>query len=943
MANETTLFLDPTLFLFLGSTPGKVGYRVKQQLQTAYGDLPIFKFLWVDTDQNVDDPAARQAFTRNERAELAGFDADAVIAHLANWPQIKSWWPQDGSLKPGHISDGAHQIRLIGRLALFRMFNEPSPDGTPSLYGKLDSALKSIHQINSALETQQSCAPGLKYQVRQGRVRVVVVFSTCGGSGSGIVFDMVYLCHHLLSGIPHSVTGFAILPQVIQNDMQRGQENMVHKTSANSYAWFKDHEYLLHNPVWSAEYPGKLRLRVSDTPFDRLFVFDIGNQHNQLLNQGQDVCQMIANAIFLNSGQTSAELISSLTDNASRISLLPDHKRYTAYSSLAVASRIYPKRRLLDYCAARLVHDLLEVGLATDVEPQAAQEVSQEIIRRLDVEEARLFETLSAGDQLHHEYIDEVSSAPNVGKSVEYLLAQEREDAAELQQLHSDIAFKALQVRKSCTEQLKEAMGRVALERGIAFAEKVRANLEATWASGSRNNGELEQKDLEKKHKSYAEAKKRLGAMEGDLLISVVELLYRKQWDKATTKARNDCIQARDEINKATLKLYTRQAAADVYTGLMAEAVNLKNQLVVLGQELRNTANEMEHSANHALQPATPKEGVYELAREAVDADYFRWYYQSKRPHDLNASLQKLIQGLLDEKMLDDLLLWKVETIQRRLLEYTRQEFQPTLESSSLLRALQEYHGEEAPVHIQTLFDDLAQFCSPFWRFNRNLGVQPESSLAVIGVPSQDIALIPAPYQDAHSFYITPTQNLERIDLMLVQHNLPAFVLHGMAQWKADYDKEMESGADPQHVIRAAEWFEEVIPEENEQARQAFAVAMALGYINRAAGDWYYDPQRKIGKKNAAPPLQQYRLAEVKQRSEAEEIFILHEDWVRQVNELIRNEILKTGDTAAARKLQAQIDKLEKEKQANLNQRLLRRQLEKEIRALQNKLDTLVQ
>ena len=116
----TEIRFEPTLFIFLGTSSGQIGWRLKELFRKAYGDVPILRFLWIDADSTID-PQAASGFRPSERVELVGFNGDAVLANLNNYPTIKSWWPRASRLKAGFISRGAGQMRPVGRLSLFRM------------------------------------------------------------------------------------------------------------------------------------------------------------------------------------------------------------------------------------------------------------------------------------------------------------------------------------------------------------------------------------------------------------------------------------------------------------------------------------------------------------------------------------------------------------------------------------------------------------------------------------------------------------------------------------------------------------------------------------------------------------------------------------------------------------------------------------------------------
>src|SRR5690606_35257270 len=137
---------EPTLFLFLGTSVGQIDWRLKSLIHRAYGDIPVLRSLWVDADSTID-PQAAPWFKNGERVELTGFNSDAVLAHLGNFPHVQNWWPRETRLKPGYISHGAGQMRPVGRLALFRMFNDRNSG--PAFIDYLTAAVEAIQQIDN--------------------------------------------------------------------------------------------------------------------------------------------------------------------------------------------------------------------------------------------------------------------------------------------------------------------------------------------------------------------------------------------------------------------------------------------------------------------------------------------------------------------------------------------------------------------------------------------------------------------------------------------------------------------------------------------------------------------------------------------------------------------------------------------------------------------------
>ena len=171
----TEIRFEPTLFIFLGTSSGQVGWRLRELFRQAYGDIPILRFLWIDADSTID-PQAASGFRPSERVELVGFNGDAVLSNLNNYPAIKAWWPRNTRLKAGFISRGAGQMRPVGRLSLFRMFNDRTTG--PAFIDKLRQAAEAIQQIEYIDATERMSTEKHHFVVERGSVRVVMFFST---------------------------------------------------------------------------------------------------------------------------------------------------------------------------------------------------------------------------------------------------------------------------------------------------------------------------------------------------------------------------------------------------------------------------------------------------------------------------------------------------------------------------------------------------------------------------------------------------------------------------------------------------------------------------------------------------------------------------------------------------------------------------------------------
>ena len=175
------------------------------------------------------------------------------------------------------------------------MYNDR--DSGPAFVDKLRMAAKSILQIDNIDATERMSRDGLKYVVERGGVRVVIIFSTCGGTGSSMSFDLASLYRHFLRKSNPTVMSIALLPSIMDKAIKNETPNQRERIRANTYAWFKESNYLLQNPNWRVTYPEGAALNVQAPPFDMNFVLELGNEAVTIhLHAQDDIFNMLAAA-----------------------------------------------------------------------------------------------------------------------------------------------------------------------------------------------------------------------------------------------------------------------------------------------------------------------------------------------------------------------------------------------------------------------------------------------------------------------------------------------------------------------------------------------------------------------------------------------------------------------------------------------------------------------
>ncbi len=948
MTNE--IRFEPTLFLFLGTSSGQIGWRLKDLLRRAYGDIPILRFLWVDADSTVD-PLIASWFKPGERAELVGFNGDAVLAHLGNFPSIQAWWPRESRLKAGYINRGAGQMRPVGRLALFRMYNDRNSG--PAFIDRLRQAAESVQQIENIDATERMSDEKNHFVVERGGVRVVIVFSSCGGTGSSMAYDLAYLCRHLLQEANPTVVSIALLPSVIDKAIKNETPVQRERIRANTYAWFKEGNYLIENPNWHVQYPEGAMINVQAPPFDMNFVVELGNQAGNRLNSEDDLFNMVASAVFLDTGSSIGGAIRGFNANVS-VLLEEFQGRRRAYSSLAAASLIYPAQKILSYCSARFGQSMLRDVLLAKPDPREVKENALAILGRLGLQDDRVLENLLSGQQIAGLNIPAIRKAVDVEETRRLLALQEEQDAKEREYIKTKISEKASSLIPPTQKAFQTEISKIAIEKGIQFAQAVLDEFAAVTSDIERSTQTtcsfmglkaritqqgVGEADVVQAEQSYREARDHLRGMAGDTLRSAQRMLFKKSWQEGLNRARNDCLTWMLEGNHRTLQWHAQRQASMLYEQLGDHARKLKIVFAGIHQSVERAITKLDERVNDNLKGSRAEDGIYELTVEAVDSDYIQHFYQKATASLLPAAVYSAFATGTQAEDIEQLEAWGENEWADKIQEHARLYFDEQVKNTSLLEALSEFYGAQARQKIETYLDRLVRYCHPFWQYDTNSGIQGQEGKSIIGVEDEHSDLIPERYQQDPQYEIKSTGFKHRIDFARVQHGLPAFLLREMADYKAYYDKRRK-GIDPLHIFPEAYLADEVIPEEKQESRHIFAIAAAFGYIIQVGSFYYFDPQKEYAVRKIRP-MREYRLDQG--REKAEDAFVQRDDFIQLAEQMVEKEIVNMGNQATVHMLDERVAEYKQTLSKMPPDGDLRKQVEDEIGALEIKKSQLIQ
>jgi hypothetical protein len=583
-----------------------------------------------------------------------------------------------------------------------------------------------------------------------------------------------------------------------------------------------------------------------------------------------------------------------------------------------------------------------QVCLGAPDKKQVAEAASA-MLGRLRLRDDQTIEDLLAGETVTDLNLPAIRKAGDVEDARRLLAQQEESNGREREYIKERTNARRAETAVRLEKELSAEIAALTVERGARFALAVLDELTAIPLTNHNGNGSLagykskllqggiSEADLAQAEQEYARARERLRGMSGDVIRSAQKLIFQKSWQEGLNRARNDCLNWMSEFNQRHLLLNAQRQSITLYEQAGEQIRRMKASLSGILQSLERAADKLEDRALDSLKPASPESGIYELAMEAVDSEYIREYFSRQLAAGISpeASYQSFARhaGIASLETLNN---WDDLEWAKRLQAHAKTHFEQDVQQTSLLGALAEHYGEEAPRKIEEKFDRLVRYCHPFWQYDTNSGIQGQEGKSIIGVEDEASTLIPARYLDDPQYEIKSTGFKHRIDFSRVQHGLPAFLLHDMADYKAYYDKKRK-GLDPLHIFPEAFGAQEVIPETRQELRNVFAEAAAFGYIIQVGSFYYFDPQKEYASAGIRP-MRENRLDQGRER--AEDAFVQREDLVQWAEQMVERDIVNMGNQAAIRLLEEKISEYKQALSKMPPDGDLRRQVEDEIRAL---------
>lgn len=300
--------LRPTLFIALGGTGKEIALRLRRRiLMHDWGgsgvsrrlkniaEFPIASFIYFDTDtteaietdrKQGGDPVARAVGFRDSEKLQHAVNVGNYMRELDSYPHIRDWLPE-GDLSKINTEQGAGQVRSISRLLFFDQF-------TRFQYMVREQGKSVLNNIGRAKELRDL---GLDIE---HKLRVVVIASTAGGTGSGSFIDVGLAVRSMSDPEAEQVDLMLLLPGGFRGaNLQR--------VNANSFAALMELEHVMRpgsSPAYVDRWTNDGQRPLKNLPYNEVYLIDTANVSRDQTNEVKHIYDMVADVLFEDFGNS---------------------------------------------------------------------------------------------------------------------------------------------------------------------------------------------------------------------------------------------------------------------------------------------------------------------------------------------------------------------------------------------------------------------------------------------------------------------------------------------------------------------------------------------------------------------------------------------------------------------------------------------------------------
>ncbi len=869
--------LKKTLYVGIGGTGVSTILKVKKHFVDSYGEVPpMIGFLCIDTDG----AATSKSITSNrgrqiklESSELLVCTVKGALSVYQNNLKKYDWVPSKNVVKLTNIQGGgAGQVRSNGRFIAY--FNNTT------IKDNIQSAVNNVMRLipqGSAYEVDVN-SDGVDFPVN-----VNVVASVAGGTGSGMLVDMLCIIREALKqlAVDFRIYPWIVLPEVFRT-MNAGpsMDNVLY----NCYGALRTLDYLEHyvpnQPAISFGYS-----KVDEPLFDYAYVINNTNKAGVSFDSLEDITDVIAKSAFLPANKMGDE-ISSPFDNitAQKMAGTYDILQKKAWAaSASSAEMIYDSQAVGRAYANRIISQLCNSML------QSPDDGVADANRFVDDPDVMIRENEGRDDVIDNllspnpEYSFEIDENTQTSDIMQYL--ENNYGTQHLEQtLQDNLRAKVDSTETHFKEYLDDIMSRKEGKVGGALR----------FISSLQQLIDICKGEIKGEKESYAAINQQ--PKQWDVLLNAVTNkgivgLFKKINNDAVEILQNEL--ARDiKSNREEIR---REWTLKFYASLENIINDKKRELETLSTFLRSIS----------------EEGNKMLLTELNSSKSLSKFQIALHPSAIaevdNYSIDEAVKTQFLQFLGSGMASWlgaSEKTVKERLWRFAERTnvVQNALATkiNDVLRNMPDEELKKKLKHLQTL-------AAPLWTYNTR-GFNDQSrkldSFVVVGVDNRDTSIL-ATDPRYNTFFNTnqnkasfaSTNQSDRVYLLVVEDLLPIYAVNNFTAYERDYEERVMRNVNMSNYIDEklnnrinSENFSLTPQVETDNVLQLWVYGFIFGYT-------HYDVEKNkywIRSKRMGDPLRSFRFDLGSQRDVAYDIF-RSEQLYKEVEDALNKQIAKTG------------------------------------------------
>ncbi len=922
--------LKRTLYVGIGGTGVDTLLKVKENFIDIYGEVPpMIGFLAIDTDKATNGKSLKSSLGETIRLEQSETLVCSVKGALSIY-NINStkfdWVPRKNvNALSGISGGGAGQVRSNGRF--IALFNQK----------KIENAIgAAITNITKLIPIESKFAVDKNEDGVERPVYINVVASIAGGTGSGMLIDVLYIIRESLK----NTNEIRLFPWIVLPEIFRAMASgpAMANVLYNSYGALRTLDYFMHyDPKTPAINFGYATIK--EPLFEYAYIINNTNSAGTSFRNIGDITDVMAKSMFLPTNEMGAA-IDSPFDNISNMKLggaydVLNKKAWAASASSAeliydrqAVGRVYAYRTIQQLCTS-----MLQSPVDGSVDANRFFDDPDVLIRENEGKDNVIDALLSPGiDYMLN--IDENTTQTDIDFYLDYH-CNEQNLANKKDGLNDNLYKKLNLAKKSLDEYLTEIMSRQQgkVDAAIKFIKALQ-NISAIC----KNEMETESKDYANKNQIPVQWDGLLNSIKNKGIIGAfrpinndaVEILQKKLTEVVTNHL--------EEIRRNwALQFYNKFE------------VTLNEKL----QDLQGLKSELKKIADRSTNI------LLEEQQNALAISNFQIFLHKK---DISIASQFLIDDTIKANFVtylkEGIKPWIGQTedyIEKQLWGFAKGT--PKVKEAvntdidGVLRALPE---DEVIGYL----DHLKLLASPLWTYNTqgySATAQELDKFVVVGVGNRDNSILRTnpvyssffEYKKNQPSFASTNQN-DRVYVLMVEDLLPIYAVNNFKAYEYDHNEKVAKNYGMDNFIDEklnnrmnSESFSVIPVVEKDNVLWLWVMGFVFDLI-------HYDEREGtywISSKLKGDPLKDFRYNLNKQRDVAYDLF-KSEQFYKEIGEAMNAKIARTGREPVDSKIDeikrnktylAEVSQLSKWEKDNLYEpkfKAVRELLEQEVRLM---------